>query len=78
MTMTVLDYTSLEEFYLSLANWSGSDKLSVLAKQVSQDFMHSFLGLISLGNVPFPAQGRTTSSIVSGLGQVGEVRQPRD
>ena len=36
-----------------------SFKLRVLAKQVSQDFMHSFLGLISLGNLPFPAQGHT-------------------
>ena len=36
-----------------------SFKLRVLAKQVSQDFMHSFLGLISLGNLPFPAQGFT-------------------
>ena len=31
-----------------------------LGKQVSQDFMHSFLGLITPGNPPFPAQGCTT------------------
>ena len=36
-----------------------SFKLRVLAKQVSEDFMHSFLGLIALGNPPFPAQGLT-------------------
>ena len=36
-----------------------SFELRVLAKQVSQDFMHSFLGLITLGNPPFPAQGCT-------------------
>ena len=36
-----------------------SFKLRLLAKQVSQDFMHSFLGLITLGNPPFPAQGDT-------------------
>ena len=30
-----------------------------LAKQVSQGFMHSFLGLITPGNLPFPAQGHT-------------------
>ena len=29
-----------------------SFKLRVLAKQVSEDFMHSFLGLIALGNPP--------------------------
>ena len=33
-----------------------SFKLRVLAKQVSQDLMHSFLGLMALGNLPFPAQ----------------------
>ena len=54
-----------------------SFKLKVLAKQVSQDFMHSFLGLMGLGNLPFPAQGHTHTSIVSGLGQAGELRQPR-
>ena len=36
-----------------------SFKLRVLAKQVSQDSMHSFLGLITPGKPPFPAQGRT-------------------
>ena len=30
-----------------------------LAKQVSQGFMHSFLGLIALGNLPFPAPDYT-------------------
>ena len=31
-----------------------------LAKQVSQGFMYSFLGLIAPGNQPFPAQDCTT------------------
>ena len=30
-----------------------------LAKQVSQSFKYSFLGLIAPGNLPFPAQGCT-------------------
>ena len=30
------------------------------AKQVSQDFMHSFLDLITPGELPVPAQGYTT------------------
>ena len=55
-----------------------SFKLRVLAKQVSKDFMHSFLGLVIPGDMPFPAQGPPTSSIVSGLGEAGEGRQPRD
>ena len=36
-----------------------SFKLRVLAKQVSQDFMHSFLGLIAPGNPLFAAQDCT-------------------
>ena len=48
-----------------------SFKLRVLAKQVSQDFMHSFTGLIAPGNLPFPAQGHTC--IVLGLSLVGDV-----
>ena len=36
-----------------------SFKLRVLAKQVPQDFMHSFLGLIAPGNLPVPAQDCT-------------------
>ena len=56
-----------------------SFKLRVfLAKQVSQDFMHSFLGLIVLGNSPFQHRATLTSGIVSGLSQVGEVRKPRE
>ena len=47
-----------------------SFKLRVLAKQVSQDFMHSFLGLMASGEEPpVPAQG--CISIVSGLSQAG-------
>ncbi|KAF6086190.1 hypothetical protein HJG60_008396 [Phyllostomus discolor] len=42
-----------------------------LANQVSQEFMHSFLGLITLGNHPFQHRAAPTSSIVSGLSQVG-------
>ena len=49
-----------------------------LGKQVSQDFMHSFLGLITPGNCPFLPRTAPPSGIVSGLSQVGEVRQPRD
>ena len=41
-----------------------------LAKQVSQDFMHSFLGLITLGNCPFQRRDTPTFGIVSGLSQV--------
>ena len=55
-----------------------SFKLRVLAKQVSQDFMHSFLGLIALGTGPFQHRAAPTSGIVSGLSQAGEVKQPRD
>ena len=41
--------------------WTLIRKLrTFLAKQVSQDFMHSFLGLIAPGNPPSPAQGCTT------------------
>ena len=40
--------------------WTLIRKLRVLAKQVSQDFMYSFLGLIAPRNLPFPAQGCTT------------------
>ena len=44
----------------SLHAWTLIRKLrTFLAKQVSQDFMHSFLGLIAPGNPPFPAQGCT-------------------
>ena len=49
-----------------------------LAQQVSQDCMQSFLGLIALRNCPFQHRAPPTSGIVSGLNQVGEVRQPRD
>ena len=48
----------------------------VLAKQVLQDFMHSFF--INPGNHPFLHRAALPFSIVSGLSQVGEVRQPRD
>ena len=36
-----------------------SFKLRVLTKQVSQNFMHSFSGLITPGNLPFLAKGCT-------------------
>ena len=49
-----------------------------LAKQVSQDFMHSFLDLIALGNQLFLPRVPPPSVIVSGLSQAREVRQPRD
>ena len=40
--------------------WTLRRKLrAFLEKQVSQNFMYSFLGLIALGNLPFPAQGCT-------------------
>ena len=59
--------------------WTLIRKLRVfLAKQVSQDFMHSFLGLITLGNCQFLTRAAPPSSIVSGLSQAGGVRQPRD
>ena len=51
-----------------------SFKLKVLAKQVSQDFMHSFLGLIALGTGPFQHRAAPTSGTVSGLSQAVEVR----
>ena len=54
-----------------------SFKLRVfLAKQVLQDFMHSFF--INPGTHPFLHRAALPFSIVSGLSQVGEVRQPRD
>ena len=49
-----------------------------LAKQVSQDFMHSFLNLITRGIRPFQHRTALPSVIVSGLNQAEEVRQPRD
>ena len=49
-----------------------SFKLSVLTKQVSQAFMHSFLGLIALGDQPFQHRAAPTSGIVLGLSQVGD------
>ena len=49
-----------------------------LAKQVSQDFIHSFLGLIASGNCLFLLRAVPPSGIVSGLSQAGEVRQSRD
>ena len=59
--------------------WTLIRKLrTFLAKQVSQDFMHSFLGLIALGNHPFLPRAAPLSGMVSGLNQAGEVRQPRD
>ena len=40
--------------------WTLIKKLrAFLAKQVSQDFMYSFLGLIALENMPFSSQGHT-------------------
>ena len=41
-----------------------------LAKQVSQEFMHSFLGLMDPGNHPFLHRAAPPSGIVSGLNQV--------
>ena len=59
--------------------WTLIRKLrTFLAKQVSQDFMYSFLDLITLGNHPFLPRAAPPSGIVSGLSQAGEVRQPRD
>ena len=49
-----------------------------LAKQVSQDFMHSFLGPMALVTARFQHRAVLTSDIVLGLSQAGEVRQPRD
>ena len=43
------------------------------AKQVSQDFMHSFLGLMAPGNHPFQHRAVPPSGIVSGLNQVEDV-----
>ena len=48
-----------------------------LAKQVSQDFVHSFLGLMATphtpaGKRPFQHRAVPPSSIVSGLTQVGD------
>ena len=40
--------------------------------------MHSFLGLIALGNFSFLPRAAPPSHIVSGLSQAGEVRQRRD
>ena len=42
-------------------------KLRVLAKQVSQDFMHSFLGLMPQGTCPFQHRAAPMAGIVSGL-----------
>ena len=59
--------------------WTFIRKLRAFsAKQVSQDFMHSFLGLIALGNCPFLPRASQPFGIVSDLSQAGEVRQPRD
>ena len=45
----------------SFHDWTLTRKLrAFLAKQVSQGFMYSVLGLIAQGNPPFPAQGCTT------------------
>ena len=43
-----------------------------LAKQVSQNFMHSFLGLIALETRPFQHRAAPTR-VVSGLSQVGDM-----
>ena len=43
-----------------------------LAKQVSQDFMHSFLGLIAPEKCPFQHRATPPSGIVTGLCQVGD------
>ena len=43
-----------------------------LTKQVSRDFMHSFLDLIALGNCPFQHRSAPPFSIVSDLNQVGD------
>ena len=48
------------------------------AKQVSQGFIYSFLGLIAPGIRPFQHRIAPPSVIVSGLSQAWEVRQPRD
>ena len=42
-----------------------------LAKQVSQDFVHSFLGLITPGNCLFLPRATPPTGIISGLNQVG-------
>ena len=44
-----------------------------LAKQVSQEFMHSFLGLITPRYRLFMHRAAPPSGIVSGLNQVGDV-----
>ena len=59
--------------------WTLMRKLrAVLAKQVSQDFMHSFLGLRALGNHLLLPRSAPPSGIAAGLSQAGEVRQPID
>ena len=44
-----------------------------LTKQVSQDFMHSFLSLITPGSCPFLHRAALPSGIISGLNQLGNV-----
>ena len=54
-----------------------SFKLRVLAKQVSQGFMYSFLVLITLGNCPFLPRAVPISGIVSGLRPSFKVKSGR-
>ena len=54
-----LNFGEQTNFMLGLLSF----KLRVLAKQVSQDFMYSFLGLIAPWNLPFPAQHFTALSL---------------
>ena len=65
-----LNFGEKTSFMLGLLSF----KLRVLAKQVSQGFMYSFLVLITLGNCPFLPRAVPPSSIVSGLNWAGELR----
>ena len=47
------------------------------AKQVSQDFMHSFLGLMALGNHPVQHRATPASSIGLGLSEAGDAEGMR-
>ena len=59
--------------------WTLISKLrAFLAKQISQDFVHSFLGLIAPGNYLFLPRAAPPSVIVSGLKSGGRIRQLRD
>ena len=53
-------------------------KIEGISKVGFIGFLHSFLGLISLGNLPFPAQGHTHLWHCFWLKSGREVRQPRD